>query len=857
MDNAPANKYRLVAIPSNAEQISRYETALSTYMTNKVDRWLLDTLPEAWKEDNVGGLRASMLQRIRYQNLLHKNNFEQFREARIQELRQIITYIAKLPNYSREQLREMAKPYGEEFALLTKKKDNNPSQYEIQNYQDFALVTRKMDQYRYRFYVHPQDDNKQQVEWTRELIPQIINNRYEMMQSIAFRVANNENLDSVPLEAENYVKKVLEGMGCYLEHKDDNVYWFTIAETTDVNERDKESFKFIKTPAFEMQGLAETLGDAITAIFNSPEWPIICQYYYNKEDELSRTQSVHRSRASHWDDGSKQSIEVLSNAQEINIKSLAQSGVEYETYIDYVLPNLRELHKNEQMYNFLVKHINEFNEYKRTHPEEIEKLTQQVKDKNNREKTYVQFYSPVLYQELLNKNVDSLNSICSRLMTNHEMVVAVHEIIKQSINTGVFCVNPWVGAGLFATDIFTHSLQHDALRVVSTDWEWKFETLTEWKNGPVFQDMEKKIEELNKLTSENKHEVLNENFEDFKAAVEWAAEHATDDTQVTALKILPVLQMNIIHDKVARQKYKDGISETENKHKHIRKALQDYCLNKIELTKKIAKELSEEEKSIDVINLDVNKINKLTPQVKNELLNLDNKYKAFQNRKNIPVKIQNIINQLPDDMKNNFTNSSEDVNELIKKVYALKKEIITYNEYENLPTDIKELKTQYDALVTEEATYMQQHKNEISELKAAVQSQRIYDAVTSGHFFALASDETGIEDNPVISKIRTHYSEYNKVEREILGRFEQALINHTESEFEVAMRTNFINQWNVARQSQIINKNNQEEKKQEENRQPELINTLENSAERTKIDDTDQQTAPSPTHNYSIYDNMF
>ncbi len=501
MSEGISNRFRLIAVPSNQGLCNHYESGIKSYVQDKEDRLWKDDYYPAWHNDRIGGERAAMVSRLDAQKRFVKNNFEQFKVARLAEIEKILG--------SQDVDLNQKKAVAKEKYILT----------QSHSYMEFGKNMKFADPYARSFTLHNPDnhDDKAQVLYNCNYIKPIVDGRYDMMQSIAFQITNGEELPVMELQAEKYRTRILNGFRTYKSEADKHTHWYQWQRTDDM-ERDKVAYQNVREPAFEAKGYTETLNDAILAITTSPEWPLICKYYQSKH--YGNNSNAYGA----WDEGTVASLEPLIGSVRIDLRSIKSEGIIYDDISQIAEPSLQNLKRAELMYNFLAQHVNEYTVYKKEHAQEIEVLN---KTRNER---FV--LDTKEYGNMMKQTCTVLNGLCNRMVSDHQAIATVYEVGKETLIGASFFipyVGPYVGVAAVGTNILTMEAQQEMVKgwADRNNWQWA----TDIKNAPVLEDAKKIIEQSQDQIKRNERYLCGFSDEEFKNAVKWASENGDVNTK--------------------------------------------------------------------------------------------------------------------------------------------------------------------------------------------------------------------------------------------------------------------------------------------------------------------------------------
>lgn len=483
-------KYRLIHTPSNQALCDEYENKIQYFINDKEDNFWSDDFYPAWKDDRIGGMRIAMGKRQQYQEMFIQNTFEQFKKARLAELDALL----------------------ESENSISDKREMRNEKYHLEQSNSYSEFGKKMgfiDSYFHSIFPNNPDNNedKKQIIWTHEKTNPIIDGRYEMMQSIAFQMVQGNNLPKITPQTEYFRQQITNGVQYYKDHKNDGAY-----ATKDGREHwiDNLSFQYIRTYAHQANGYTETLNDALYAITSSPEWPYICKYFENKANKEQKYQE-----AACWEQGTIEYLRQLAVKKNVSINNIISSGIDFKNIKSLVQPALYDLNKAEQLYTYISNCVNEYNTYKKEHPQEIENLKPSKKD-------YVSL-NPHAYLDMISQTSGTLRSLSNRMVSDHQAIYTTYEVGKQALIDSSFFIPGYglaIGGGLWVANISTIEEQDKMIKYIAdkVDFSWA----TEIKNSHVIEEGYRIVKDAQKSIKKNKNRLKSISDEDFRHAVTWA-----------------------------------------------------------------------------------------------------------------------------------------------------------------------------------------------------------------------------------------------------------------------------------------------------------------------------------------------
>lgn len=371
-----SGKYGLIKIPSNQSLINEYENEIQTYLDVKEDNFWHDDFYPAWKDNRIGGMREALKKRLEITQKITKSNFAAFKQARSEELQRLINEAG-----DSQQRSELEK----EYRLLQ----------ESDSYVSFGKKTGVFDEYVRNINISNASDNKQQVNWTVAYLDKIIEQRFEMAQSMAFSVANNDDVSLGEKHFRRLYDKILQGAQNYNAHKDDGLY---ATNTGRLEYQDGLAFQEMRQYAHEAKGIAQAYDDAIRALYDSPMFKQMRQYHLQKAKDKNDL-----SAWGAWESGDRQALfayisqkGIMENSGIRNerYRALFEQGVgrskSQEEMADFddadrarsvyadknnlmIKSSLMDLEEKEALYHFLMQKVNEFNQECKQNPSLNEK----------------------------------------------------------------------------------------------------------------------------------------------------------------------------------------------------------------------------------------------------------------------------------------------------------------------------------------------------------------------------------------------------------------------------------------------------------------------------------------------------
>lgn len=462
------DRFTLIHVPGNQELADEFKSNVDFYMRDLQNWNWHDTQKDAWAHDSIGGKREEYNFRISANTKLGKIPFDKFKKARAAEIanklndalsdeeKQSLLNEQNLLNSSstwidfgsKMETYENAKRKGNVFLSDTHDRDNKsdiaPSvvMATVSTFTApiFAPYTINVALDTYQNEKH----NMPQINWMLEKAKPLLEGRYEMMQSVNYKLAAHEELPDTLFDnkASHFKKLVENGLIHYKNHKDDGKYF---TSTGRKEYQDQLSFSHIRKYAHQANGLSKAYDDAVDAMHHSSEWDKICAYYIDKAQKendtaaMSAWKNINNLRAYARDKG------LL---QKVYADSLYSVGVDKDHLKNLVVPALNKLSESEQFYTFLANSVNEYAAYARAHPQEIEKQEEEAKKAGKiDEKMATLDYSGVHDKEaLLHKTMLSQMDL---MFSKSEYQEAAVTALKNAAVVGTFFI-PGVGwaAGL-------------------------------------------------------------------------------------------------------------------------------------------------------------------------------------------------------------------------------------------------------------------------------------------------------------------------------------------------------------------------------------------------------------------------
>lgn len=359
----PQNRYGLIQTPSAQSLINDYESEILYYLQTWEDNFWYDDFYDAWKDSRVGGVRATINARNATMKALTSDDFSIFKKNVLTELQQQINQTASEVTKQKLQQDYDKLKEAEDFA------DFGKGIGHLEQHQ----FTANFDKFRRADLFTNNDENRPQVDWTIESLSSSPDQQYNMIQSLAYATTNGIRIPINKPQAKKIRDEIANGIRYYKEHEEDGVYW---SDDGRKSWKDNLSFQHILEPTFRAKGVTQAYADALKALMDSPNYDIIRQYYIEKANKTNDSALLEL-----WKTGHTQKMDFYLNKNrlvpEINCIGLASMSKD-STIETKVVPVLQELNRAEARYNFLSQAVNDFNDYIKTNPHELERLKNQI-----------------------------------------------------------------------------------------------------------------------------------------------------------------------------------------------------------------------------------------------------------------------------------------------------------------------------------------------------------------------------------------------------------------------------------------------------------------------------------------------
>ncbi len=524
----PQNRYGLIQTPPAQSLINEYESDLLYYLRTWEDNILYDDFFDAWKDDRIGGTRATVNAHNATMKSLAPDNFIIFKEKVSAELQQQIKQTTS--ELKRQQLQQ-------DYDKLQRAEDFADFGKGIGNLEQHQ-ITANFDDYRRADLLTNNDENRPQVNWTIDAISSCPAQQYNMMQSIAYAATNGIQIPIIEPQAKKIRDEIANGIQYYNKHEDDGVYW---SDDGRKSWKDNLSFQHIREPAFRAKGIAQAYTDALKALMASPNYDIIRQYYIEKAHKTNDSALLEL-----WKTGHNQKIDFYLSKNKLvpGINCVGLAGMSTDPIItDKVIPTLQELNMAEARYNVLSQMVNNFNNYIKTHPHELERLKNQ-KDTSDK---VVSFNMDISNKELnAHKTVMALSDL---LLSEDVLIERIYEGAKwTAIGVGSFCVpggllvSCAVGTAAGATamgldflDKYGEVFPDENSTLRGPNFQKRFQGLfkdkqgliLDLKNSHVLEQIKKIIEKQDYPTKQAIRRIYQIPLSDFDNSINYALNHAS------------------------------------------------------------------------------------------------------------------------------------------------------------------------------------------------------------------------------------------------------------------------------------------------------------------------------------------
>ncbi len=359
----------LIHIAENQTIADYYGTRIREYLSVWKDNFWYDDFYDAWKDDRVGGLRESLVSYEETAKSLSRDNFATYKQRYSEILRQRIELLenqAQTDAHAKKEKEELERRY----QLLETSSDYVSYGSKVGSFKDYEIDA-NFDKYKRDIDMFTNnEDNRKQVNWTLGRLRSTINTRYTMIQGLVFAIEDGATLPLQMAMAKSFRDRIAQGIEEYEQHKEDGVY---ATEDGRTEWKNNLSFQNIRKYAHQAKGTAQAYDDALTAIKNSPKYDLMRQYFLKKEKEkrnpdyalIDALETGHDAKIDFY-------LSKHKLIPDINATGLFGSDGELSPILDnLVIPALTDLNIAETRYAFLSQKMNEFNEYVKTHPQEL------------------------------------------------------------------------------------------------------------------------------------------------------------------------------------------------------------------------------------------------------------------------------------------------------------------------------------------------------------------------------------------------------------------------------------------------------------------------------------------------------
>ncbi len=521
--------YLAVISPTANQRIAaEYEGVLRCFLNDREDDKWSDEFFDATKNEYVAGTHDEIKARKELQQKLISDNFEAYKQARLAE----ITAILKRNDITQKRREDLIQE-GRYLGVTN-------------SYGSFGRNIRNFGEY--EFFIHyPEDlndkhaDNKKKLQAVEQDIRSVIDNRYAMMQSLAFAAANGDKIQTQNVDVDAFCDDIVKGLEDYDKYKDDGIISGTILDgafdesstVTNKNLAYKEVGIYIR----QAMGMTQTYQDAVQALASSPIFKDMCRYYSAKaakEDDL-----LGKVR---WREGDYQYILQYaaekglipakdSDKRTMRLAKLCKPAVLVDR-MPATLDCLEKLEKAQNEYNFMVKMVEDFNKARQQDPHLLD---------NNK----LRIESDGLVQ--LNLDSDKyLTSMNKRLVGVANLMVqenTVSEVIWEvgkdaAISTLLFVPGlSLFGWGLLGTNMWAYTSksamdwQHGVQQKLFNDTGFN-RCLANFKNKFVADQVKETMKEEISIAADRKQKIedlgLNDNLD---AMIEYGYNHSSYGNQ--------------------------------------------------------------------------------------------------------------------------------------------------------------------------------------------------------------------------------------------------------------------------------------------------------------------------------------
>ncbi len=575
-DKMSKERFSLAVIDPTVNQrlAAEYEGVIRCFLDVKKDNKIFDEYFDASKSEYVAGTQKGIEARLDLQRQLAVDNFEQYKKARLTEIQRLL----KDKRLSEKRCEDLAY----EARLLEVSSSYNAFGRNMRNFGDFE------------FNIYIPDDvnddhknNRNQLKTVEKEIRDLINRRYEMMQSLSFSMSNGDKIPTSDVKVDDYFDQILIGLDNYRSNKK------TKSFVDDIYDRDYDLFnqqleyEQIGIPVARMKGMTQTYQDAVQALVSSPMFKPMCSYYMTKaikeKDQLGKIR---------WRDGDYQQIinyaykkglisELDAETHRKRHDMLFGKAILGKRLMDD-LNTFEQLEKAQKEYNFMVQMVNEFSQARQKDPNLLKSLEE---------------ISPMEQTVKLNMNTSDLTTsmnkrlvgVANLLVQENTVSQAIWEGGKEAIIGAVFLgsggLASFVGWGLTAVNV--GSLMHPTTAKWQKDIQqkWFNDTgLNRWladvKNKPLVESLTKTINEELEIAGKRREKIeklgLNENFDEM-------IEFGLNNTSVTQHEILKLIKQARRMEKLPKEEFekieRENASKLEEMNEQLAKNPNDFALN--------------------------------------------------------------------------------------------------------------------------------------------------------------------------------------------------------------------------------------------------------------------------------------
>ncbi len=441
----------LIPIGSHQVVVNEYERQVQYYLHNKQDRFFGDDYYNAWSDIRVGGLSENLIERTKQSQQLAMNNFEAFRQKRIQEIEAEVQELEAAANQA-----IMARQESEEVTRYKALTDEKLVLQDSADYYEYAVKMGVFSDYRHvivRPYDFDNENNQKHVNFVTEKMEPMLRARYNMSQSLAFGLTQGTSLPKGQFETEQYISTLRTGIVQYAPLLQNNHFWEdgNFLDSTRENEHLDAAFTHIYKPFASVQGKTEAYRDAMNALRSSPEWQALRRYNMAQALEDQDYQKYNAWRMNDFD----ALCRYAEHAGDYTSLDAAKTNVLFNQGLDAtilrskIIPALQDLHEAEHLYDYLRRTIAYYNQKQAENPDEI----QSVIARHPNIDSDMQYQVNVRLEEntqMDNLKHDTLIGLTRRLVSKHDISEGIWETGKFVAICGVgsFVGGPFLGIGL-------------------------------------------------------------------------------------------------------------------------------------------------------------------------------------------------------------------------------------------------------------------------------------------------------------------------------------------------------------------------------------------------------------------------